>query len=120
MRYRTASYLDTGSQPITCSLGTTTGAISQGAKAPKGAEARTQGPRKSLPPAPVKSAITCASKSTNTGVIRDTNRADFVWEVYPDLTPPPEYVPRIRTYVMSAFHHRLFQPLQIGFYPFVR
>ena len=25
---------------------------------------------------------------SGTGVIRDTNRASFVWEVYPDLTPP--------------------------------
>ena len=26
---------------------------------------------------------------SGTGVIRDTKRASFVWEVYPDLTPPP-------------------------------
>ena len=25
---------------------------------------------------------------SDTGVIRNTNRAGFVWEVYPDLTPP--------------------------------
>ena len=25
---------------------------------------------------------------SGTGVIRDTNRNGFVWEVYPDLTPP--------------------------------
>ena len=25
---------------------------------------------------------------SGTGVSRDTGRADFVWEVYPDLTPP--------------------------------
>ena len=28
---------------------------------------------------------------SGTGESRDTNRAGFVWEVYPDLTPPPEY-----------------------------
>ena len=26
---------------------------------------------------------------SGTGVSRDTNRAGFIWEVYPDLTPPP-------------------------------
>ena len=28
---------------------------------------------------------------SGTGAFRDTNRAGFIWEVYPDLTPP-EYI----------------------------
>ena len=32
-----------------------------------------------------------SSLYSGTGVIRDTNSAGFVWEVYPDLTPP-EYL----------------------------
>ena len=32
-----------------------------------------------------------SSLYSGTGVFRDTYRAGFIWEIYPDLTPP-EYV----------------------------
>ena len=40
---------------------------------------------------------------SGTGVSRDTNRTDFVWEVCPDLTPPPSRVLSVTKMAWQSF-----------------
>ena len=44
---------------------------------------------------------------SGTGVIRDTNRAGFVWEVYPDLTPHPSTNSGIPDKLLTLTHTKL-------------